>query len=267
MAIRYDKALSREIARTVRNFNQKVYRLEKIRKELVPERVSVKALKEEFTSRADLERRLRELRGFSTRGAEDIITTKGGVTTTRYEFQLTKERARIAKARVSRQITELGKIRPTVYGKKQAHKFSEMGSEELSNLEARRKSLEKDISKLTPEQFKSYQKRLKAEFASWNSRRGSIFFESYMEILDRAAYMANVPKEQVEYIKNILRKQTLWQFGALMTGESAFKTILDKYKIAKMEAGVLSTEDEEELRDAFQELYENLDEIVEQYHA
>lgn len=267
MAIRYDKALSREIARTVRNFNQKVYRLEKIRKELVPERVSVKALKEEFTSRADLKRRLRELRGFSTRGAEEIIKTSGGVTTTRYEFELTKERARVAKARLSRQITELGKIRPTVYGKKQSHKFAEMGSEEISNLQARRKSLEKDVRKLRPEQYRAYQKRLKAEFSSWNSRRGSIFFESYMEILDKAAYAAGVPQEQVDYIKNILRKQTLWQFGALMAGEAAFKTILDKYKLSKIEAGVLSTDDEQELRDAFQELYENLDEIVEQYHA
>lgn len=267
MAIRYDKQLSREIARTVRNFNAKVRRLEKIRNELIPERVSVASLKDEFTSRADLERRLRELRGFSARGAEEIITTKQGVKTTRYEMKVLKERVRVAKMRLSRQISQLGKVAPTVYGKKQSHKFAEMGSEEMSNLKARRQALDKSIDRLNKSQLEAYQKRVNREYGSWSNRRGATFFQSYMDILDKAGYMANVPQEQIEHIKAMLRSMTLSQFQAMMNTERAFKSIIDYYMVAKVESGVLSTDDEQELRDIFQSLYENIDEMVEQYHA
>lgn len=264
MAIRYDKQLSREIARTVRNFNAKVRRLEKIRRELVPERVSVASLKEEFTSRADLKRRLRELRGFSARGAEEIITTKGGAKTTRYEYKMIKERARISKIRISRTLTEIGKIAPTVYGKKQAHKYSEMGSEEISNLKARRESLSKDISKLNQEQFKRYKERVFNDYSSWNSNKGKKFFDSYMDIIDKAGYMAGVPQAQIEHIKNALSSLSIYQFGMIMS-ESVFKTILDRYIQMKIQAGVLSVDDEQELREIFEELDNNIDEMVEQY--
>ena len=266
MAIRYDTKLSREIARTVRNFNAKVRRLERLKHELIPTRVSVAGLKEEFTDRADLQRRLRELKSFSKRGAEDIITTYGGVKTTRYEFKLTKERARVAKLRLSREIRILGEATPTVYGKKQPRRLVEMGSEELSNLQAKRKSLEKDITKLNPSQYEKYSKRVYEEaYKSWNTERGAKFFQSYMDILDKAGYMAGVPTDVIEHIKNAMRKLTLTQFGAMMNLERAFKSIIDYYMVAKIQAGVLSTDDEAELRDIFNELDSNIDELVEQY--
>ena len=264
MAIRYDKQLSREIARTVRNFNAKVRRLEKIRRELVPERVSVASLKEEFTSRADLKRRLRELQRFSTRGVEDIITTSGGARTTKYEYQLIKERARISKIRISRTLTEIGKITPVVYGKKQAHKYAEMGSEEISNLKARRESLSKDISKLNQQQYQRYKERVFNDYSSWNSERGKKFFNSYMDIIDKAGYMAGVPQYQIDHIKNALSSLSIYQFGMIMS-ESVFKSILDKYIQMKIQAGVLSVDDEQELRETFESLNENIDERGEQY--
>ena len=266
MAIRYDTKLSREHAKTVRNFNAKVRRLERLERELIPSRVSVAQLKEEFTDRKDLQRRLRELQSFSKRGAEDIITTSGGVRTTRYEFKLTKERARIAKIRLTRDIRILGEATPTVYGKKQPRKFVEMGSEELSNLQAKRKSLDKDINKLSKSQYETFARRAYEEaYDRWNSERGAKFFQSYMDILDKAGYMAGVPTEVIEHIKNSMRKLTLTQFGAMMSLERAFKSIIDYYLILKVQSGVLSTDDEAELRDIFEELNSNIDEMVEQY--
>ena len=266
MAIRYDTKLKREIARTVRNFNAKVRRLERMKRELIPSRVSVAALKEEFTNRSELQRRLRELQSFSKRGAEQIIITKGGVRTTRYEFKLTKERVRIAKIRLTRDIQILGQATPTVYGKKQPRKFVEMGSEELSNLQAKRKSLDKDIDRLSKSQYESIARRAYEEaYNRWNTERGAKFFESYMDILDKAGYMAGVPKEQIEHIKNALRQLTLTQFGAMMNLERAFKSIIDYYLILKVQSGVLSTDDEAQLRDIFEELNSNIDEMVEQY--
>ena len=54
MSIRYDTQLTKNIQRGVRNFNQKIDRLEKINDELgiydLPEKISIKALKKSVTS-------------------------------------------------------------------------------------------------------------------------------------------------------------------------------------------------------------------------
>ena len=42
MAIRYDKKLNQEINKTIRNFNQKIVRLEKEEKELLPKKITKK---------------------------------------------------------------------------------------------------------------------------------------------------------------------------------------------------------------------------------
>ena len=40
MAIRYDKKLNQEINRTIKNFNQKIARLEKQDRELLPSKIT-----------------------------------------------------------------------------------------------------------------------------------------------------------------------------------------------------------------------------------
>ena len=42
MAIRYDKKLNQEINRTIKNFNQKIARLEKQDRELLPSKITKK---------------------------------------------------------------------------------------------------------------------------------------------------------------------------------------------------------------------------------
>lgn len=267
MAIRFDKQLNREIARTVRNFNKKVYRLEKMQHELVPARESVAALKSEYTSRADLKRRLKQLQGFSTRGVEDIITTKGGARISQWELSVTKEQARIAKLRLSRQISKMESITPTVYGVKQMRNFSEMGSEELSNLRARRESLNKRIDRLSQEQLGRYQGVVERQFTymARETARLSTFYQSMFDILDKAAYGASIPQEQVDNIKNALMKLNFTQFKDLYNTETAFKAIIDDYVKLKIQAGVLTTQDMADLREKFTELSNVIDDLVEKY--
>ena len=267
MAIRFDKQLNREIARTVRNFNKKVYRLEKMQRELVPARESVAALKSEYTSRADLKRRLKQLQGFSTRGVEDIVTTAAGARISRWELSVTKEQARIAKLRLSRQISRMESITPTVYGVKQLRNFSEMGSEELSNLRARRESLNKSVEKLTQEGLARYKGLVERQYmyAAKEMARLGTFYVSLFDILDKTAYAASVPQEQVDKIKNALSKLNLNQFKDLYDTESAFKAIIDDYVQLKIQAGVLTTQDEDDICEKFTGLSNIIDDLVASY--
>ena len=61
MAIRYDKSLNQEINRTIKNFNQKIARLEKQERELLPSKITKKDLKDSVYTRAELRRKLKEI--------------------------------------------------------------------------------------------------------------------------------------------------------------------------------------------------------------
>lgn len=156
MAIRYDKKLNQEINRTIRNFNQKISRLEKNERELLPPKITKKELKENVYTRAELKRKLAELQRFSRRGVEEIIETSTGVRISKYELnELKRESARI-KRNISREINRLKVEKPKVFGKIQAETFAKMGDTDYLNLVTRRKALEKNIVNLTKEELERY---------------------------------------------------------------------------------------------------------------
>lgn len=74
--IRWQQSDNVDLSRAVKNFNAKITRLEKKHPELknaLPERVSVKQIKELITSRQDLKREINSLRRFTKPGAEQIV--------------------------------------------------------------------------------------------------------------------------------------------------------------------------------------------------
>lgn len=75
--IRWKQSDNQELARVVRNFNAKIKRLEEKNPEIkkaLPDKVSVKQLKELINTRQDLKRELNSLRRFSKRGSEEVLT-------------------------------------------------------------------------------------------------------------------------------------------------------------------------------------------------
>lgn len=72
MAIRFTPEYNKRIERIVKNYNSGVIRANKqgkIRKDRLPELVSVKALKTSYSKKSDLERELRTLEAFTRKGA------------------------------------------------------------------------------------------------------------------------------------------------------------------------------------------------------
>ena len=162
MAIRYDKKLNQEINKVVKNFNQKIARLEKSEKDLLlPSKITKKDLTSNYFTRTDLKRKLRELKRYSTRGIEETITTTGGVQLSRYELKNIQIESRRIKANLTREIKQLEVKAPRVFGKEQAMSFAQMGDQYYLNLQARRKALEKGkIINLSKEELEQYNKLL-----------------------------------------------------------------------------------------------------------
>lgn len=270
MAIRYDKKLNQEINRTIKNFNQKIARLEKQDRELLPSKITKKDLKSNVYTRTELYRKLKELQRFSNRGAEDIIATGGGARLTRYDYQnIKRENARI-KRNITREINRLRTEKPKIFGKIQSSTFSEMGDSDYLNLVARRKALEKDINKLSPDELKRFKKLVKATGRN-QQYMNTVFKENYFEMLTDLAYYYGYDNKKLNEMKKKIMKLKPNDFLRLFKEDKSIRAILDYYPIVTSNFDFSSgmyvnrMDYQEDVINLYDALYDNLDDILKDY--
>ena len=265
MAIRYDKKLDQEINRTIKNFNQKIARLEKQEKELLPSKISKKDLKTSVYTRNELQRKLKELQRFSKRGAEDIITTTGGIRLTKYELnEIKRENARL-KRNITREINRLKVNKPKIFGKTQTSTFSEMGDTDYLNLVARRKALEKDINKLSRDEFERFTKLIEKTGKS-QQYMNSIFKENYFEMLTDLAYYFDYDKDKLNKLRDKLMKLKPNDFLKLFKEDKSIRAILDYYPIVTNSFNAINPDDiKDDVVTLYDNLIDNIDMIMQDY--
>jgi len=234
MAIRYDKKFNREIYKVVKNFNQKIARLEKTEKDLIlPEKMSIKDLKDNYFNRTDLRRKLKELKRYSNRGIEETITTSGGVTMSKYELKNIQIESRRIKANLTREIKKLQTTKPKNLGKLQTGTFAQMGDTHYLNLQARRKALEKgDIRNLTNEQLQQYSKLL-GKTRKNKEYYNNVFYNNYLDMLTDLGYFYGYDNEKLNTLKEKLMTLNSNEFLKLFREEKSIQAILDYYPTKK----------------------------------
>lgn len=262
MAIRYDKKLNQEINRVIKNFNQKIARLEKDQRELLPSKITKKDLKSSVYTRRELNRKLNELKRFSKRGAEDVITTKGGLRITNYELnELKRESARI-KRNVTREINRLQTQSPKVFGKIQATTFAQMGDTNYLNLVARRNALNKDIRNLSRQEFERY-KQLVEKTGKSQVYMNSVFKENYFQMLTDLAYYFNYDKNKLDKLKEKMMKLKPNDFLKLFNEDKSIRAILDYYPIITNSFDAIDPADiAEDVTNLYDMLVENMDQML-----
>ena len=265
MAIRYDKKLNQEINRTIKNFNQKIARLEKQDRELLPSKITKQDLKSNVYTRTELYRKLKELQRFSNRGAEDIIATGGGARLTRYDYQnIKRENARI-KRNITREINRLRTEKPKIFGKIQSSTFSEMGDSNYLNLVARRKALEKDINKLSKEELERFIKLLEKTGKS-QQYMNSIFKENYFEMLTDLAYYFDYDTNKLNLLRQKLMNLKPNDFLKLFKEDKSIRAILDYYPIVTNSFNAINPDDiKEDVVNLYDNLIDNIDDIIKYY--
>lgn len=266
MAIRYDKKLNQEINRVIKNFNQKISRLEKEERGLLlPSKISKKQLKQEVYTRAELKRKLKELQRFSKRGVEETITTRTGIKLSKYEFEELKRESARVKRNVSREISKLGKEKVKIAGKEQVATLAQMGSRDYLNLIARRKALEKDIGMLTKEEYERYRK-LVEKTGKTKQYMNTVFKQNYFDMLSDLGYYFGYDNNKLEEIKNKLMKLNPKQFLRIFNTDRAIKSILDYYPVVTNNFTLLNPNDiRDDVNILYDTLYENIDEILKDY--
>lgn len=262
MSIRYDKKLTKEIQRVVRNFNQKVDRLEAINDKLgiyeLPTRVSIKALKKSATSRKDLYRKLNNLSLFSKKGMERTIEIASG-TMSKYDFELLKKEQRRLKSYYTRQIHSYENLSPRIAGEKQIGTFQTLGDEYLQQLERRRAYLNKDITKLDKDHLEYFIKSL--ENGSVLEERAKGYYKNYIdEMYTKLGYSIGYDKEKLKYVQDKLKSLTPQQFDKARRVESALQTVEDHYIDIHSEKALSQNKDD--IIAKFDLLYDSIDTIV-----
>lgn len=264
MSIRYDTKLTKEIQRVVRNFNQKVDRLEKINRKLgiydLPDKVSIKALKKSVTSRKELYRTLDNLSLYSTRDIEKSMSTASG-TMSRYDYELLKKEQRRLKSYYTRKIHSYQDLSPRIAGKKQIGTLQTLGDEYLQQLKSRREYLNKEITKLDKDHLEYFIKSI--ETAGMLEEKASRYYDTYInDMYVKLGYAIDYDKEKLEYIQKRLKELTPQQFDRARRIEATLQTVDDFYVDVHSEKSL--SQNKEDITLKFDLLFDSIDTIVNQ---
>lgn len=240
--IRYDSEYNKNIARVVSNFNRKISRLQKLGNEVLPSKVYVSDIKSKFDNRRDLNQYLRDLQRFSKRGAENVVTI-GSKQFTKYDIDLFRRRLRSERTRLRKDLADADNYKS---------KYPMQHDIYTANIRAKKQKLTAKWSDLI---VSGIQEKLINE-----PYRRSVIYDNYLEILFQDAYQMGYPEDRIEYIKSKLLQLSPRKFIRALEGEPNIQYIFDYYHSLTR----TSLADPNGL-DAFDQLYQNIDSIVEHY--
>ena len=266
MAYKISKNSENDLKRAINKFNSKIKRLESVDREIdIPEKESIKAIKERVNSKWELNREINRLERFTKRNAEELIKNKSGVVMSRWEFENIQREQKRLSSRLLRDIERYSNIKPQEFGVTQSVTYAQMGDEKLSNMKARQKAISgKSVMKLNKEQLKSLQTLINKTSANYRKPK-DIFYNNYLDgTLLNTAYFVGYDKEKIEYIKKKLSELTPTQFSKAFETEQALKDIQLRYVQTK-EDGITPERISNDVTPVLNNLYENIDQIVETY--
>lgn len=240
--IRYDAEYNRNIERIVSNFNRKVARLQKTGRSVLPSKVSIRELKAQNLTRGEMNRQLRELQRFSRRGAENIVTVDGKQYTA-YDIDVFRRRLRSERQRLTKDIQ-----------KAQSYKSKYPMQHDIytTSLKTRRATLSQDWTELISSKVGE---RLMTE-----PGRNAELYDNYLEILFQDAYQVGFEDEKINYIKEKLLRLKPRQFIRALEDDPNIQYIFEYYhSLTRTSRGDTNA------YDAFQQIYENIDAIVDKY--
>lgn len=267
--IRYNEQLSKNITKTVRNYNAKIRRLEKQNPALVlPKKITAKSLKEMSNTRQELNRNLAKLKRFSKRGAENNIILPSGEIVSNYELSEIEREISNLQRNLTRRINELAEITPKIAGIKQDYTYAEMGDMRLNNIIAKRNTIKSLKSRIRNGGNLKEIVEIVTSTKEKQRYQLSLFRENYMEkMFTFQAYSIGYDEEKLKEMKVKINKLNDKDFLRFFDTEKLFQMIRDKYLDYTKLSGDTYFSFEKEMFDIFDELYNNLDTYLKDYKS
>lgn len=187
------------LGKAVAQFNKKINELQKEEnKDYLPDTLEYNEVKENITTRKELNRVINSLRRFKKEGAEDLYTLESGEQLTKWEMKEIRLQRNIAVRRLNQELEQLNE---PITGSK----FSriQMGSEEERKIKSTLESIQKLESKKGFD-FDRIKYRIKYIGTSdYTLKKAYIFRENFMEELENLKNNDPEFQKVYDYFKNI----------------------------------------------------------------
>ena len=214
--IRWKESDSESLRKAVKNFNAKIKRLEKKNpeiKNLLPEKISVREMKELIETRQDLNRELNALKRFSRRGSEEIVNVPGSdynLKITKWQKNEMSRRVGIINRKRKKRLEELSETSMKSRGEDLGYKKSDIGMGKLDEVAL------KPMRAFTPKmnrvdlkyKFKNIMKESQTSY--WN-KRDIMMKNNYIKALEQN-FNPNDIKDIVESIEDMDFKEFRTKF-------------------------------------------------------
>ena len=235
MAIRWNSQLKAELRRTVKSFNAKIRRLQDkgVTAALLPDTISSKEIQRGITNRRDLEKRLAQLREFTSAGV--VERSEGGVMGTNQLFMYRVGEANKAIQAIRDEYRRIEAIQT---------RYPMMKSEYQANLEAKMEYLSRDLMKLDVRQIQIFNKNVLT--AEQKTLKDEQFYQSFTKMVFFNAYKASLPASLVSRITGYLDQFTPAELLELYATEPTFNAVKDTYERGKKEGQEKSDEEVKE---------------------
>lgn len=262
MAVRYNKKLNTSINSIVRNYNAKINRLEKVAEEFIlPEKTTVKEIKESAKNKRELDKMLKDLKRFSQRGMEQTVRFSSGIEMSKYQEYKLKRNLKIAKAKTTRDIKSFKSTPIKVFGVPQntPHEYDDA----YLNLKAQKEQLDKNINELSSKELK----RLEADIEDilQSTELEEQYKNNWLDLLDKLSYYGKVDSSKVEIIKERISKVSASNFTKMWRNEKSIKAIQELYKDVIRNKSTVDEELENDINENLTNFYSNLDVILKDY--
>lgn len=267
MAIRYDKALNKEINRVIGNFNAKVRRLEQNTDLMtIPDTISKRELKQSVRTRRELYRKLKELKTFSKRGIERPIETLKGAKISKYDYLKLKKEVTRMKRKLTEDIKKYKITKPKVYGKYQDVTFAQTGDNAYLTVLAQREKLNKNLMQFDAEQFVKFGNFIK-RLDETRNYYDTLFKSYYIDMFTGLGREMGYDEEKLKEIEKKLSTLTPDNFYKLFKEEKSIQAVKDyDYSPHKKFGGQIDIDAiRDDVFEKYDAIYDNIDEILKDY--
>lgn len=253
MAIRYDKSYNAEIARTVKNFNQKRNRAIKRGFKSIPAPIKVSDLKARYTSRQEMNKQLAQLRNFGIRkDTLKYVENEGGATAIQWEFDYLKSNVKAAKEFFNKEYRLVSSKVGDFPGERMR----------LDSIAKKLSTLDLDIAYMNQAQFNSYRAAIK-EYIN-KPKKYSASYRGFLSEVEKVMTLVGISETAKNEFFEKLSVLTPEQFNKLYQTSDLISRIYELADSPEYEGTIKLNTSKDEARELIDTLLEETDDLIKQ---
>lgn len=255
MAIRFDKKFNAEIRREIDKVNKKFARARKLGYDKVPRNIRISEIKEQFSSRFATRRELRrQLAAYKRADIQDLSKTvelETGGRVSLYTLKVAQQKNTRLLRRVNRDIK---KREARISAEEDNLPFGDTELDRLYNVQA---MLKEGVRK-----SESNLRRVNELYArEFSSLKKDAFQDAFYNTIEEQIKFSDLSRSQKQALLTKIRNMDIDTLIDANKNDDTMAEILDRYK----NKNEYNERDKKVLASVFDDLYQNIDSIIEEY--